>query len=163
MDEYTISSTWIVILITAHSLGQSISNNWQTISFASTLYLEPVLEVLLSPVPTQWQSEVRLGLQEALVNAAKHGNHLDPSKQVKVLYNFFGQGCCWMVLDQGLNTPPPCTPDNAQDSGSLCPEQECGRGFFILNQIFDRVQWDWQEHRLSLWKQFSSVRKPLIS
>ncbi|MFN3927918.1 MAG: ATP-binding protein [Pseudanabaenaceae cyanobacterium] len=148
-----------MILITAHTLGK----NWQVVSFASTLYLEPVLEVLLRPVPSQWQAEVRLGLQEALVNAAKHGNHLDPSKQVKVMYNCFGWGCCWVVLDQGRTECPKCTPADFVSSDVLCPEQECGRGFFILNQVFDRVQWDWAEHRLSLWKQFTRVRQPLIN
>ncbi len=155
-----------MILITAHTLGQSLGSRWNKISFASTLYLEPVLDVLVQAVPTQWQTEVRLGLQEALVNAAKHGNNLDPTKQVLVRFTSSGSGWCWVVIDQGgelCSQPPAQTPEDRMDSGSLCPEQECGRGFFILNQIFDRVQWDWQKHQLLLWKQFHPLRQPLIS
>ena len=44
---------------------------WNTVSFASTLYLCPILDLLLAEVPEQLQAEIRLGLQEALVNAAK--------------------------------------------------------------------------------------------
>jgi anti-sigma regulatory factor (Ser/Thr protein kinase) len=109
---------------------------------------------------------VRLGLHEALVNAAKHGNNLDPAKQVLVQFTNSSAGWCWVVIDQGAvasSQPPAQTPEDRMDSGSLCPEQECGRGFFILNQIFDRVQWDWQKHQLMLWKQFHPLRPPLIS
>ena len=37
--------------------------NWKTISFASTLYLHPILDLLLARVPRQLQPEIRLGLQ----------------------------------------------------------------------------------------------------
>ncbi|MFN7514792.1 MAG: anti-sigma regulatory factor, partial [Microcystis sp.] len=46
-------------------------------SFASTLYLCPILDLLTASIPEELEPEIRLGLQEALVNAAKHGNHLD--------------------------------------------------------------------------------------
>ena len=49
-------------------------------SFASTLYLCPILDLLTASIPEELEPEIRLGLQEALVNAAKHGNHLDPAK-----------------------------------------------------------------------------------
>ena len=64
-----------------------VGRNWGTISFASTLYLCPILDLLLAEIPTQLQAELRLGLQEALVNAAKHGNNLDPSKTVIVRFS----------------------------------------------------------------------------
>jgi serine/threonine-protein kinase RsbW len=150
-----------VILISAHSLKYTLTNQWRRVSFASTLYLEPVLDVLLKGVPLPWRSEVRLGLQEALVNAVKHGNNLDPTKQIWVEYNNLGTVCCWVIRDQGGECTPTTLPEDV-DSGSLIPDMECGRGFFILNQIFDRVQWDWQNHTLSLWKRFQDGRAPVI-
>ncbi|MFN7852328.1 MAG: ATP-binding protein, partial [Dolichospermum sp.] len=35
---------------------------WGTISFASTLYLCPILDLLLTHIPAKLQSELRLGL-----------------------------------------------------------------------------------------------------
>ena len=55
-----------------------VGRKWRNLSFTSTLYLAPVLDLLLDEVPSEWQPELRLGLQEALVNAVKHGNSLDP-------------------------------------------------------------------------------------
>jgi anti-sigma regulatory factor (Ser/Thr protein kinase) len=63
---------------------------WDTLSFVSTLYLQPVIDLLLKNVPDPWKAEVRLGLQEALVNAAKHGNQLDRSKFISVKYSVSG-------------------------------------------------------------------------
>jgi len=51
---------------------------WESLSFTSTLYLRPILDALLESAPALMREELRLGLQEALVNAAKHGNQLDP-------------------------------------------------------------------------------------
>lgn len=63
----------------------SIRRKSGSLQFASTLYFQPVIAFLLEGVPQRWQAEIRLGLQEALVNAARHGNGLDPNK--KSLYS----------------------------------------------------------------------------
>ncbi|MFM7371455.1 MAG: ATP-binding protein, partial [Sphaerospermopsis kisseleviana] len=54
-----------MITISLRPLGRS----WGTISFASTLYLCPIVDLLLADIPTKLQAELRLGLQEARVNA----------------------------------------------------------------------------------------------
>jgi serine/threonine-protein kinase RsbW len=78
-----------------------------TVSFTSTLYLLPVLELLLDCIPTDWHAEVHLGLQEALVNAAKHGNKLDPGKIISVLFSHCDDRCEWVISDQGDGFLPP--------------------------------------------------------
>lgn len=146
----------------------AISNRTQertlgTISFASTLYLCPVLDLLLAEIPQQWRAELRLGLQEALVNAAKHGNQLDPSKTVLVRFSVIGDQYWWEIADQGSGFTPPCS-CNADYSEHLpCDEGECGRGLFILYQIFDQVHWNSQGTELKLCKQVGSrSRLPLV-
>jgi serine/threonine-protein kinase RsbW len=134
---------------------------WQSMSFASTLYLLPVLDVLLERVPQEWHMEVRLGLQEALVNAAKHGNRLDPGKQVEVEYSISENECCWVIRDQGLGFEPPINVACELDD-SICDEQECGRGLFILHQVFDAVQWSPCGTRLELRKQMQVGRLPYL-
>ncbi|OCR00624.1 ATPase [Oscillatoriales cyanobacterium USR001] len=141
-----------------------VRRNWVSISFASTLYLYPVLDLLLAEVPTAWKAELRLGLQEALVNAAKHGNNLDPTKTVSVRFAFMSNEFLWVISDEGsgFNAPcqchlPPSTCDSHTNHSPLPHvEQECGRGLFILYQIFDRVEWNAKGTELTLSKELSS-------
>ncbi|HEY9666986.1 MAG TPA: anti-sigma regulatory factor [Coleofasciculaceae cyanobacterium] len=135
---------------------------WGTISFASTLYLCPILDLLLEQIPRKWQPEVRLGLQEALVNAAKHGNNLDPSKTVVVHYSVVNDEYWWVISDEGSGFSPPasCCSDDC-----ILPndESENGRGLCLLHQIFDQVHWNRQGTELRLCKQVNSrSRLPLI-
>ncbi|MDX2228577.1 MAG: anti-sigma regulatory factor [Leptolyngbyaceae cyanobacterium bins.349] len=133
-------------------------------SFASTLYLVPILDLLLSEIPPQWKQEVRLGLQEALVNAAKHGNKLDPSKTVLVRFSVVADQYWWVISDQGGGFKPAndCL-SNLEDTIS-CFEKECGRGLYILHQVFDKVQWNRQGTELRLCKQVKhSLRMPVVT
>jgi len=75
--------------------------SWNTMSFASTLYLCPILDLLTASIPEELEPEIRLGLQEALVNAAKHGNHLDPSKTVVVHFSSSKDEYSWVITEQG--------------------------------------------------------------
>ena len=142
---------------------RSTERKWGTVSFASTLYLCPILDLLLTGIPSQWQAEVRLGLQEALVNAAKHGNKLDPRKKVLVRYSVAEDVHCWVISDQGggFESPLSCATSSATDHS--LETDECGRGLMILHQIFDQVQWSNQGTQLQLCKQVRGcTREPLI-
>ncbi len=134
-----------------------------TISFASTLYLCPILDLLLAEIPPQWRAELRLGLQEALVNAAKHGNKLDPSKTVVVRFSAIGDKYWWAISDQGSGFTPPRSSNYDCSEQLPCDDGECGRGLYILYQIFDRVHWNKQGTELRLSKNISSrSRLPLL-
>jgi serine/threonine-protein kinase RsbW len=137
--------------------------NWAFMSFASTLYLMPVLDLLLESVPAAWKAELRLGLQEALVNAAVHGNQLDPGKQVRVKYAVEETECWWIITDQGDGFLPPRSLESAAAEDWICDEQECGRGLFILSQIFDQVDWSTCGTELRLCKKIRKAgRLPLL-
>lgn len=138
------------------------SRRWSTISFASTLYLRPILDLLLADVPVHWRSELQLGLQEALVNAAKHGNQLDPSKTVLVRFAVTQNQYWWIISDQGPGFTPPCACSSKSAQQLPDQEQECGRGLFILYQIFDQIHWNPQGTELKLCKRANtSVRLKL--
>lgn len=136
-------------------------SHWSTLSFASTLYLCPILDILLERIPEDWRYEVRLGLQEALVNAAKHGNGTDPSKKVSVHFYMSSEQCSWIITDQGdgfCKQSQCCT----LDSELLPPEEnECGRGLCLLHSIFDQVHWNHKGNQLRLSKQFRN--SPVMS
>jgi anti-sigma regulatory factor (Ser/Thr protein kinase) len=130
--------------------------SWSTLSFNSTLYLCPVLDLLLVNIPSEIRYEIRLGLQEALVNAAKHGNKLDPSKSVVVSFLVSKSGYSWVISDQGDGFTPKCTCElHANCPTALLPpeESENGRGLCILHQVFDQVQWNANGTQLRLSKQ----------
>lgn len=143
--------------------SRPVKRNWVTISFASTLYLGSILDLLLAEIPTECQDELRLGLQEALVNAAKHGNKLDPSKTVVVRFSIINNHFWWLISDQGGGFKPPtcrCSlsavenNDRSWDDPELPHDNnECGRGLYILEQIFDRVEWNSDGTELMLSKQ----------
>lgn len=138
-----------MITISLKPLGRS----WGTISFASTLYLCPILDLLLADIPKNLQPEIRLGLQEALVNAAKHGNNLDPGKLVVVRFSFTDNQYWWIISDQGNGFTPCC--GKLGDPGDYLPpeESESGRGMSLLHQIFDQVEWNHKGTELKLCKQ----------
>ncbi len=145
-----------------------VKSEWDKVSFASTLFLCPILDSLLSAVPPKWQLEIRLGLQEALVNAAKHGNNLDPHKQVIVRFCFEEGAYWWIVSDEGSGFPTSAADKQELSELSVClphVESESGRGMFILHQIFDRVVWNRQGTELCLCKQLNRPidRDPFLS
>ncbi|WP_414543495.1 MULTISPECIES: ATP-binding protein [Nostocaceae] len=141
-----------------------VGRYWGTISFASTLYLCPILDLLLAEIPAKLQAELRLGLQEALVNAAKHGNNLDPSKTVVVRFSLIDNKYWWVISDQGQGfAPVPTTPASEEDPIDYLPpdESESGRGLCLLHQIFDQVEWNHKGTELRLCKQMEN--RPRLS
>jgi serine/threonine-protein kinase RsbW len=143
-----------------------VLQDWRKISFASTLYLCPILDLLLAQIPERWQAELRLGLQEALVNAAKHGNNLDPNKMVEVRYTMINDHHWWIISNQGSGFEhPPCKKYHQMLSAQeYLPDDlsENGRGICLLHQIFDQVHWNNQGRELRLCKQVDHQRQPLI-
>lgn len=133
---------------------------WQTMSFASTIYLCPILDLLLAHVPPEVEPELRLGLQEALVNAAVHGNQLDPSKTVVVQFSMTENLYSWVISDQGQGFIPQCHCHAEPEPEDFLPadESEGGRGLCLLYQIFDRVHWNAEGNQLHLCKQMKGAK-----
>lgn len=141
----------------------STRQSWSVMSFTSTLYLCPVLDLLLSDIPAELQPEIRLGLQEALVNAAKHGNGLDPAKVIMVHFSVTKEGYSWLICDQGSGFAPACQCTHSHPRVDLPPEEaENGRGLCILHQIFDRVHWNREGTQLKLAKHIKRNKLQLM-
>ncbi|NJN39857.1 MAG: ATP-binding protein [Gammaproteobacteria bacterium] len=132
---------------------------WKSLSFPSTLYLQPVMDVLLLDIPPEHQFEVQLGLQEAIVNAARHGNGLDPSKSVSIRYAKAHRELCWIITDEGQGFVAPTGPCDHWSDSVPCESGECGRGLFILFQVFDQVKWNNHGTQLALYKRCGQPRR----
>jgi serine/threonine-protein kinase RsbW len=137
-------------------------SKWSTMSFTSTLYLCPVLDLLLVDVPPEWRAEVRLGLQEALINAAKHGNKLDPKKTIIVKFTATNNEYSWVIVDQGNGFAKGYEGfKDSQAKAMKLPvdEAENGRGFSILHEVFDGVHWNRDGTQLTLSKEVSNTKE----
>ena len=140
----------------------SSRSKWSIMSFTSTLYLCPVLDLLLVNVPPEWRPEIRLGLQEALVNAAKHGNKLDPSKTIIVRFTATTREYSWVIADQGkgFGAEHSCITSHHSLVKQLPQDEaENGRGFSILHEVFDYVHWNRDGTQLTLSKAISSKKE----
>ena len=81
---------------------------------------------------------VRLALEEALVNAIKHGNKLDPNKKVRVEAKVTPQRVEIEVEDQGPGFDRACVPDPTAEE-NLC---KCsGRGILLIEAYMNSVEW----------------------
>ncbi|NJR66298.1 MAG: ATP-binding protein, partial [Leptolyngbyaceae cyanobacterium CRU_2_3] len=71
----------------------------------------------------------------------------------------------WVITDQGAGFTPGCScahnPDETQQN--INDLNDCGRGLYILHQIFDQVHWNQRGTELRLCKQLKSrTRLPLV-
>ncbi len=82
---------------------------------------------------------VRLALEEALVNAIKHGNASDPSKQVRIACRLFGNRLRIEITDQGRGFDPAQVPDPTDPQRIPCP---CGRGIMLMRNFMSRVEFN---------------------
>jgi serine/threonine-protein kinase RsbW len=125
---------------------------WSDFITPSTLQLAPLVELLLETVPCRrLQADLQLGLQEALVNAVRHGNGGDPGKLLRIRRIETPCWMVWQVQDEGDGVPP----DSRQACLPACPEAVGGRGLFLIQHCFDDVRWSRRGNRLQL-----AVRKP---
>jgi serine/threonine-protein kinase RsbW len=79
---------------------------------------------------------IRLALEEALVNAVKHGNKLDPAKHVRIQYHITDQRAAITIEDQGSGFNSTNLPDPTADENlSRC----CGRGILLMRKFMTSV------------------------
>jgi serine/threonine-protein kinase RsbW len=125
-----------------------MSWRWADFITPSTLQLSPLVELLLEPIASAatLAEEVHLGLQEALVNAVRHGNGCDPTKCLRVRRIVTPRWVVWQVQDEG----PGMAPQTRGHDLPHCPEALSGRGLFLIHHCFDDVRWSARGNRLQV-------------
>ena len=101
-------------------------------------------------------SEVLIALDEAIVNAIKHGNKCDPRKAVHIVAEFSADGVRFIVADEGAGFELEKVPDPTEPCRLLEPS---GRGLLLINHIMDEVRFNQCGNRLEMFKR--PVNKPL--
>jgi serine/threonine-protein kinase RsbW len=81
---------------------------------------------------------VRLSLEEALVNAIKHGNGMDPDKQVRVRCCINEELVHIEIEDEGPGFTPEEVPDPTAEENL---ERPCGRGIMLMKAFLSKVEY----------------------
>ena len=120
---------------------------WTDFVVPSSLNLRLDLDMLIEPVELKETRErIELGLHEALINAAVHGNLNAPEKFIRIRRIITPNWLVWQIQDQGNGI------NISQRNFSLPSEidAESGRGLFLIHECFDDVRWSNKGNRLQI-------------
>jgi serine/threonine-protein kinase RsbW len=92
---------------------------------------------------------IRLALEEALVNAIKHGNRFDPSKSVRIAYNVLPERFDVVITDEGPGFDPADVPDPTAIENL---ERPCGRGLMLMRYYMHEVSFGADGNSVSMSK-----------
>ena len=81
---------------------------------------------------------VHLALEEAFINAVRHGNKMEPSKAVKVDYAIEHDKIEIAVTDEGSGFDPEVIPDPRYGDNLYKP---AGRGMLLMRSFMDVVEY----------------------
>ena len=93
---------------------------------------------------------IRLALEEALVNAIKHGNQMDRGKEVRISYRLLPDRFEVHVTDEGVGfdtdgVPDPTAPENLERPG--------GRGLMLMRHYMTEVAYSNRGNAVRMCKQ----------
>jgi serine/threonine-protein kinase RsbW len=119
-----------------NALKRTLQDNWHLAQLSYTDEVVPLIDAFATEMssqgyPTNDIFGMRLSLEEALVNAIKHGHRYDPTKRVSVRYCVKTERVLVEVRDQGsgfdsADVPDPTTPNNW--------ERPSGRGLLLMRR-----------------------------
>ncbi len=79
---------------------------------------------------------IKLALEEALVNAIKHGNQMDRTKKVRIAYQLHADRFEVQITDDGSGFDPGDVPDPTAFENL---ERPCGRGLMLMRHYMTEV------------------------
>jgi len=136
-------------------LAHTADQPWTEIDFGSCLHRAREVETeILTACEKHHFSEndlfaIKLALEEALVNAVKHGNKLDPAKMVRVRYRACDQRADVIIEDEGTGFNPAELPDPlAEENIERCS----GRGILLMRAYMSSVVFNPQGNKVTMTK-----------
>jgi len=97
---------------------------------------------------------IRLALEEALVNAIKHGNQMDINKKVLIKFTLDADQFEIVITDEGSGFDPNDVPDPT-DIENL--ERPCGRGLMLMRHYMTEVEYNSVGNSVHMKKVFKKV------
>ena len=98
---------------------------------------------------TETLFDIRLCLEEAVINAIKYGNKLDERLPVVISYAISGGKLEITVRDQGRGFNYRATPDPRSDANIL---KHGGRGIFLIENLMDEVRYNGSGNEIKMIK-----------
>jgi serine/threonine-protein kinase RsbW len=93
------------------------------------------------------QFAIKLALEEALINAIKHGNKLDRTKRVQVEWRVTPKSAEITIEDEGPGFDRSSVPDPTNESNL---EKLTGRGILLIEAYMSRVEYSNGGRRVKL-------------
>jgi len=100
---------------------------------------------------------IKLAMEEAVVNAMKHGNNFDESKSVLLRFAFSEDTFYLVVRDEGPGFDFHNLPDPTDDSHLALPY---GRGIMLMNAYMDKVTYNERGNEVTLVRSNRPEKKP---
>lgn len=99
------------------------------------------------------QSNLFVALDEAFVNAVKHGNKFDSEKMVRIIADVSKNEARFTIEDEGEGFDVNAIPDPRNPANLF---KDSGRGVMFICNIMDEVQYNERGNRLTMVKRSSS-------
>jgi len=103
-------------------------------------------------LPDEVMFDIKLATQEAVVNAAEHGNHYDEGKKIHICCETTDCAVTVIVCDEGLGFDPRCVPDPTLPENILT---EDGRGIFLMRNLCDEVCFNDKGNKVTIVKKIA--------
>ncbi len=131
------------------------SSGWHSIEIESTLEraAEVEAQILEDCKSCCFQERdffaLKLGLEEAIINAVKHGNKLDPNKHVHIQYRVTPERVDVEIEDEGPGFNPAAVPDPTDEAHLDVPG---GRGLLLMRAYMSNVVFNSAGNKVTLTK-----------
>ena len=100
---------------------------------------------------------IKLAVEEALVNAIKHGNQMDRSKKVRIAYRVESERFDIEIVDEGPGFDPGDVPDPTCAENL---ERPCGRGLMLMRHYMNAVSYNRSGNAVSMTKLRNGAKQP---
>jgi serine/threonine-protein kinase RsbW len=107
--------------------------------------------LLASPCEPKDLFSIKLALEEAMVNAIKHGNQYDRNKKVEIAYQVTSERFVIRITDEGGGFDPADVPDPTAVENL---ERPCGRGLMLMKHYMSEVDYNERGNSVQMAKSF---------
>ena len=129
-----------------------------TSDMAEARRVQTAIELALQQVCFDEQDifAIKLAVEEALVNAIKHGNQMDLDKRVVVSYRVCPERFDVRITDEGQGFKPDDVPDPTAVENI---ERPCGRGLMLMRHYMNEVSFNGRGNSVRMAKVLRNGKK----